>query len=327
MLKVSVIGLGKMGLLHASFLSVLPGVKLVALCDKNDLVRRFGKKLFKGIHIASDIRELSDLGLDAVYVTTPPASHFPIVKAIYSTGIARNVFVEKPLASNAAESEELCRLAEKQGINMVGYNRRFGVTYGRAKEILDEGALGEIVSFRAYAYSSDFVADGPGAKPAPMGDVLRDLGCHAIDLAIWFFGELEVSAASPVPVSSGLCGDQARFQARTMGGARGELESSRSMENYRLPEVGLTVKGSRGTLSVNEDRVELKLDSGTSRFWPRHDLHDNVFFFLGGADYFREDDAFARAVLEGSPAEPSFQTALRVDRVIDQVQKMAKAND
>lgn len=323
MLKVSVIGLGKMGLLHAGLLSVLPGVELVALCDKSAFLRRFGKKVFKGVHIASDIRELSNLGLDAVYVTTPPSTHFPILRTIYSTGIARHVFVEKPLASSCAQSEELCNLAEKQGINMVGYNRRFGIIYGKAKELFDEGALGEPVSFKAYAYSSDFPGARAGLKPTPAGDVLRDLGCHAIHLAIWFFGELEVGTAGRVSEAGDRPADYAHFAARTAAGVQGELESSRCMENYRLPEVGLIVKGSRGVMSVNDDRLELKLNSGGSRFWHRHDLNDNVSFFLGGADYFREDETFVRAILEGRNAEPSFRTALKVDRVIDQAEKRA----
>ena len=70
-INVGVIGLGKMGLLHASILNFLPDVKLAALCEKSGVIRRFLKKVFKDVKVVDDVEKLSGLGLDAVYVTTP----------------------------------------------------------------------------------------------------------------------------------------------------------------------------------------------------------------------------------------------------------------
>ena len=49
MIKVAVVGLGQMGLLHASLLNVMPGVRLVALCDQSPLINRFSRKVFSEI--------------------------------------------------------------------------------------------------------------------------------------------------------------------------------------------------------------------------------------------------------------------------------------
>lgn len=318
--RVAIVGLGKMGLLHASILNTLPNVELIALCEQNPLIRRFCKKIFKGINVVADVQELSDLDLDAVYVTTPVFSHFPIIKAIYTGRIARNVLVEKPLASSYAEAEELCNLANNQGgINMVGYNRRFAVTFRKAKQILDEGALQAPVFFEGYAYSSDFVGVKAGSKTLSRGGVLRDLACHVVDLALWFFGKLEVKNAELESVIGTGSEDSAYFGVRTPGGLEGEFKSSWCMNNYRLPEIGLIIKGPKGTMRVNEDKVELKLNSGGSFLWYKHDLGDNVFFFLGGAEYSREDEFFINSILGNSNAEPSFETASKVEEVIDQV--------
>lgn len=86
-----------------------------------------------------------------------------------------------------------------------------------------------------------------------------------------------------------------------------------------MPEVGLLINGSLGTLEVNDDRVNLKLKDGKSFTWYRHDLYDNVAFLLGTPEYFREDDHFIKSVLQGYAAEPSFDTALKVDYLIDQI--------
>jgi len=327
--RVAIVGLGKMGLLHTSILSTLPNVELVALCEKNPMIRRFTKKIFKGAMVVSDVNEFMGLDLDGVYVTTPPSSHFSIVKAIYSKGIARNIFVEKPLASSYAEADELRRLADNRGgVNMVGYNRRFSVTFRKAKEILSEGALGNVVSFEAHAYSSDFFAakKSPGQSRS-RGGVLRDLGCHALDLALWVFVELEVEFAELKPLMNKGSEDSVYIRVRTPKGSGGEFNISWCMENYRLPEVGLQIKGSRGVMKVDDDKVELKLDSGKLTTWYKHDLDDRVFFFLGEAEYSREGELFIKAMLDKCDVEPNFRTASKVDQVIDQVKQRANIND
>jgi predicted dehydrogenase len=318
MKRVAIVGLGKMGLLHASLLSTMPDVRLVAICEKSFPIRMFASRVLKDVLMVGSVERLIDLGLDMVYVTTPPSTHYPIVKKIYGDRIARHVFVEKPLAMNPAESEELCGLAKNRGVNMVGYNRRFGVAFGKAKEILDDGILGELQSFRVYAYSSDLLGVVKPPKPMIRDGILRDLGCHAIDLAVWLFGSLEVGRAE---VESAF-GDT-RFTVRA-NGLGGEIKSSWRMEGYRLPEVGLRVVGSKGEMDVNEDRVELKLKKGKPSLWRRHDLDDSVPFFLGGAEYYREDEAFVRAVINGHDVKPDFQSALEVDRIIGEVERRAK---
>src|SRR3990172_8298752 len=149
-----------MGLLHASLLNVFPNVKLVALCDKSVLMNRIFKKVFssKELQVVNAVEKLAGLKLDAVYVTTPISSHFPIIRSLYEQEIANNIFVEKTLASDFNGAKQLCEHARKAGgVNMVGYMKRFSVVFGKAKELLTQKTLGELCSFKAYAYSSDFM--------------------------------------------------------------------------------------------------------------------------------------------------------------------------
>lgn len=321
-LRIAVVGIGKMGLLHAGILSSLPDVELVALCDKSAMILRFARKVFAptGVKVLNGIEELAGLDLDVAYVTTPISSHAAIVRELYASETARNVFVEKTLASNYEEARGLCELAQRiKGVNMVGYMKRFAVTFRKAKDLLDKKALGEISSFDAYAYSSDFLGLDPNSKTAASrGEALRDLGCHAIDLALWFFGGLQVESLRPKP-STGETLDLVSFAVGSLGGVKGEFNVSRSMEGYRYPEICFSIVGSRGTLRVNDDKLEFKQDHGESFTWYRHDLSDNVDFWLGEAEYFREDQRFIRSILEGHGAEPDFSAASEVDGVIDNV--------
>jgi predicted dehydrogenase len=324
-LDVAVVGLGKMGLLHSCILNVLPNVRLCAVCDKSNLIRRIGKKVFKHARLLDDVEKLADLKVDAVYVTTPIPSHFFIAKTLYSKKIVSNLFVEKTLASNYAQTEEMCSFArDSEGANMVGYMKRFGVTYRKVKDLLDQQALGEVESFEAYAYSSDFseVNEGSGVAGA-RGGVLEDLGSHVIDLALWFFGNLEVESASVKSVTSEDCEDSASILAHGIGELKGQFDVSWCKKEYRMPEFGLAVHGAKGFLRVNDDALELDLGKGDLKKWFRHDLNDNVGFLLGGPEYFREDEAFVRSILDEIVAEPTFLAASRVDYFIERARARA----
>jgi len=324
-LKVAVVGMGKMGLLHASILNAIPEAELAALCDKSFLIRKFLKKLFKEIAVVNSVDKLSRFDLDAVYITTPIALHYPIAKTLYTENIAPNLFIEKTLASNFKESKELCELAQNSGgVNMVGYMRRFAVTFQKAKNLLEEKAIGEITSFKAYAYSSDFYGIEKGSKHGTSNiGVLRDLGCHAVDLALWFLEELKVERAKVEPIVSRNVEDSAKVKFTASNGVFGELDVSRCVGKYRMPAVGFLIKGSRGTISVNDDELEMSLNSGKSCRWFRHDLHDTVEFWLGAPEYFREDNHFVKSVLHNGSAEPDFQKSAKVDRLIDEIKVKA----
>lgn len=323
-LKAAVVGLGKMGLLHASILNVLPEVELAAVCDKSSLMVSLSKKVLDRCGVFTDVEELCGLDLDVVYVTTPISSHFEIVKDLYSREVACNLFVEKTLASSYGEAEELCSLARSSGgVNMVGYMKRFCVTFKKGKELLEQKALGDVVSFDAYAYSSDFLdCEASSVTGESRGGVLRDLGAHVLDLALWFFGDLEVESGRVEKVARG-GKDSAYFKVGRGDGLEGEFSVSWCKEGYRMPEFGLTIKGLRGVMRVNDDRVELKLEKGKSSRWYRHDLDDHVGFLLGDPEYFREDKYFVESVLNGKNVEPCFSTASRVDYIIDEVEKRA----
>ena len=326
-LSVAVVGMGKMGLLHASLLRVLANVQLQAVCEKSSVTRKLLKKVFRGIPLVEDVNEFSDMGLDAVFITTPIPSHFIVAKTVYQEKLAQHVFIEKTLASNYSESKELCELANKNGgVNMVGYTRRFMVTFLKAKELLEQNVIGKPLSFRINAFSSDFfgVHENPTASIA-RGGVLRDLGSHAIDIALWFFGDLQVGAAKVVSLTGENAEDAVHFAVkRDSEDLQGEFSVSWCMEGYRMAEVALLIKGSGGIIEVNDNKVSLTRGDEVTSIWHRQNLNDLAPFWLGGPEYYREDAYFTKAIRENLAPEPSFNTASKVDLLIETIQKGAK---
>jgi hypothetical protein len=83
------------------------------------------------------------------------------------------------------------------------------------------------------------------------------------------------------------------------------------------------VKGSKGTIEVNDDRVILGLIGRDKTVWHRHNLNDQARYWLGAPEYYREDEYFIRKVASESKAEPDFEAASKVDKLIDEVQRKA----
>ena len=98
--------------------------------------------------MVDDLAKISELDIDLVFVTTPIPSHYSIINSLFSNREAPNVFVEKTLSSSYSDSAKLCELARNSGgVNMVGYMKRFAVTFKKAKELLSQGAIGSISFF------------------------------------------------------------------------------------------------------------------------------------------------------------------------------------
>ena len=325
-LRVAVVGMGKMGLLHASILNVMPDVQLVAICEKSSFTRKLLKKLFHQVDLVADVNDFSGLDIDAIYVTTPIPSHYSVAKLACEKRLSRNLFVEKPLSANASEAAELCNMAKQAcNITMVGYLRRFMVTFLKAKELLSQNVIGELESFAVEAFSADFydIQDNPKISIA-RGGVLKDLGSYAIDLALWYFGDLEVDSVAISSLTGKGAEDAVDFTVhRANDVLKGAFSVSWCAEGYRMPEVIMSISGSKGTINVNDDKISLHTGSKEAS-WHRPDLNDSVSFWLGSPEFYRESSYFINSIQKNSLAEPSFITASKVDFMIDTIQRRGK---
>lgn len=324
-LRVAVVGMGKMGLLHAGLLNVLPGARLVAVCEKNKLMRRFLARMLRNVHVVDDVYALEDMDLDAVYVTTPIYAHYAVAHAVAGQKLARHMFVEKPLTACYSDSRRLSEEAHVLGgVNMVGYLRRFMVTFMHAKKLLDRDAVGRVEAFKVEAYSSDF-HDVAGKAVKANSGVLAELGSYAVDVARWYFGDFIVESAFVESRLNMGVEDAASFRLKSVKHQlTGEFQVSWCVPGYRLPQVTVKIKGSRGTLEVDDDEVRVEKQDGEAKVWYRPDLHDTVDYWLGAPEYCREDAYFLHAAKTGETATPNFDEAAEVDKLLEEIRHKAR---
>ena len=140
-----------------------------------------------------------------------------------------------------------------------------------------------------------------------------------IDLALWLLGDLFVQDVVSCAKNQAGSETSVSFDVSNSSGLKGHIDVSQSMPDYRMPEFGLSIECTKGIVDVNDDRLVLTANNNKLQKWHRHDLNDNVYFSIMDAEYFREDRYFVNSILKGIQCEPSFETASKVDYLIDQV--------
>ncbi len=200
MQNIGIIGLGNMGKLHLLNALRIDGVKVVAAADKSKANRKSVEKYH--VKTYDDYTKLIDAEeLDAVIVSLPNFLKKDCV--FYAAEKKLSIFLEKPMALNYIEAQEMVQKVEKENVRMtVGVNYRYYPCVQKLKNNFDDGRIGDAV-----IATSDLILSGPmshGAVPAPVpewwlsketagGGALIDLGYHLIDIFSWLFGDLEVT--------------------------------------------------------------------------------------------------------------------------------------
>ena len=143
-IRVGVVGCGYWGPNLVRNFRSLPGCSLEMMCDISEQRLTHLKTLYPEVKGEMDFEHmLNGAGLDAVVVATSVRSHYPMAKASLLAG--KHTFIEKPMASSAAECEELIELAHQKGVVlMVGHTFLYSPAVRKIKEIVDAGDIGDI---------------------------------------------------------------------------------------------------------------------------------------------------------------------------------------
>ncbi len=276
-LGVGVVGCGLIGQKRAKALG--HGGQLVACADL-DVARAESLAQASGAKVFRDWRELvwSPL-VDVVIVATLHDSLAEITRTAAEAG--KHVLVEKPAARNAIELDPVMEAAANHGVKVhVGFNHRYHRSLRKAKELVDSGALGELMFVRArYGHGARIGYDKEWrADPALSGGgELIDQGPHLIDLSRWFLGEItEVQGFAhtyfwdmPVDDNGFMLLKTAKKQAAFLHASCTEWKNLFSMEIYgKLGKLDLSgLGGSYGVEKITLYRMLPEMGPPETTSW------------------------------------------------------------
>ncbi|MEP6842631.1 MAG: Gfo/Idh/MocA family oxidoreductase [Pseudolysinimonas sp.] len=330
MMKVGVVGLGKMGLSHLAMIRAHPDVEVVAVVDSVGYLLDVLSK-YTGLKTFGDLGDaMKAVDLDAVIIATPTRLHAPMVRAALQNGV--HVFCEKPLTLSAAESIELAEFAEDRGlVTQVGYHNRFVGAFREVKRLLDAGAIGRVTHVQAEAYGP-VVLKSKGStwrsQRTEGGGCLYDYAAHPLDLLSWYFGPPRgVGGTVLGSVFSENTEDEVFGTLFYDGGLSGQISVNWSDESYRKMTTMVTITGTAGRIHADRQEIQVYLrdtapvlEGYTSGWNVKYttELTDPVWFYLRGEEYSAQLDHFIKRIQSGqTEGLNSFSNAAVTDRVLE----------
>jgi len=142
MLKVAIVGCGRIADAHASQIQRISGCEIVGVFDREPLMARQLYERFPVKRYFSDLAELlSDAQPDVVHITTPPDSHFDVARVCLESGC--HVYVEKPFTVDEPQARRLIALADERARKItVGHDDQFSPVARRMRTLVQSGFLG-----------------------------------------------------------------------------------------------------------------------------------------------------------------------------------------
>lgn len=251
-IKWGIIGCGSIAKAEiAPAMQRAPHCQLVAVVDQRQersaaFVEKYGAQ--RAYDRLDDF--LDDPEVEAVYIGTPAVAHCAHVRQAAAKG--KHILCEKPMAMNSAECQQMIAACQQAGVKlMIGFMMRFNVFNQQARQLIQAGALGQIVYTRVQAsyYYFDGLAPANDWRLDPAiagGGPLIDMGSHGLDLMRYFHGEIvEVSAGVDNIVDHYPVEDCAFALVKFAGGGYGILDAC---FNLKWPERKIDIYGSQGSL-------------------------------------------------------------------------------
>ncbi|MCS7104078.1 MAG: Gfo/Idh/MocA family oxidoreductase [Thermofilaceae archaeon] len=190
-LGVAVIGCGFISGVHLRAWKKIPDVKLLAVVDVIEGKAKKAAQDFDVPHRFTDYHKVLDMkDVEIVDICTPTYTHAEIAIAAAKNG--KHVLVEKPIALKLREADEMIEAARKAGVKfMVAHCLRWWPEYVEAKQLVENGAIGEPRIARAYRHSSFPEWTFWHKDRRLSGGVFVDMSIHDVDYLRWVLGEVE----------------------------------------------------------------------------------------------------------------------------------------
>jgi predicted dehydrogenase len=319
-IRIGVVGLGYWGPNLARNFAAIAGCELTWLCDASSEARERLAPSFPGARTTADLDDLlNDPELDAVALATPVPTHAALAIRVAQAG--KHCFVEKPLATSAADAEAAVDAAGRAGkILMVGHLLEYHPAVGQLKEMVLGGELGELY----YVYGNRLNL----GKLRADENALWSLGAHDVSVVLHLIGEepQECLAHGESYVRDGVQ-DVVFCYLRFASGVSAHLHLS-WLDPHK--ERRLTVVGRDKMATFDDMLIEGKLtvyDKGfdeDASSWGEYIARSGESFSprLANAEPLRiECEHFVQCVRTGSTPRSDGHSGLRVVRVLERLQR------
>ena len=330
MIRFGLVGAGILGKLHARVISEGgEKEKLVAISDLNYDAAKTTAKKYQCNAYDSVNKMIENEEIDAVIIATPDFAHKDPVCMCLSAG--KHVLVEKPLALNMKDAEEITKVKTEKCKLMVNFTNRWAAPYAASRDLIQSGKIGKPVMLSAKLNDTIYVSTDMmnwASKTSPA----HFLGTHDFDLFQWMFDsdiiQVYARGVKQVLATMGIDAyDAIQTNVQFANGCIGVFENSWITPNtYPIAADGrkqiFTEKGLIN-LEMGMDQISIYRDDGVAcpSYYLRYDDHGKV------AGAFRQaHDHFLESIRTGQEPEPGLESGVKVTRVLDAIVSSLETN-
>ena len=324
MLRIAVIGAGRIGKIHAGNVSRNPRVRLIAVVDPMEAAARALAEQH-GCGWATQAKDLiAGTEIDAIIVGSPTDTHIELIDQAAAAGKA--VLCEKPIGLDIDKVNRcLGNLARNPVPLLLGFNRRFDPSAAALKRAILAGEVGTV---RQVIISSRDPGPPPLSYLASSGGLFRDMTIHDLDMGRWLLGEepVEVYATASCLVDPQVANyndyDTAMIVMRTASGSQCHINNCRqAVYGY---DQRLEVFGSAGMV-MNDNLRPTTLRRFNERTTEVREPLLNFFLERYAESYMRELDAFVDVVLQNKPVPVTGEDGRRALMLADAALESARS--
>lgn len=314
MLKIGLLGCGRIGQVHARGIGQIEGARVAAVSDFfPEAAEALAAKTGAEVQTTDAILESADI--DAVIIGTPTDTHFDIIHKAAANGKA--IFCEKPIDLSADRIRACLKaVADAQVPFMTAFNRRFDPNFAALKAQINAGAIGKVEMLTILSRDP---SPPPISYIKSSGGIFRDMMIHDLDMARFLLGEdpvsLHATASCLVDPKIGAAGDvdTAIVVLKTASGKLCQISNSRRA-SYGYDQR-IEIHGETGMLradNVLENTVEIANGEGFQRA-------PTLNFFLERyeAAYRAEISHFVDAVTNATAPDPDGVDGLKAQIMAD----------
>lgn len=325
MIKIGIVGLGRIGKVHLfNIQQLISGASVIAACSRSEKSLEYAKKhSVKGLFTSFDDM-LSEGGIDAVIIASPTSLHFEHLKLAIAAG--KHIFCEKPIDLSIENVKEIKSLLDANPVKfMVGFNRRYDPNVLKIKKELNEGRLGALQSVK-------IISRDPGPPPMEFiktsGGLFLDMAIHDFDLARYLMNSEITEVYSTASIFGDLPLETVDDVDTAVTILKFKNKGFATIENSRNSTYGydqrIEVFGEKGLLSAqnkSDDSVYFANNSGFHRPKP-------VGFFIERykESYINILDSFVQCLEQNKDLELTFQDGLQSLAISLAAEKSSKQN-
>lgn len=318
MVRIGLLGCGRIGQVHAQTIAAVDGATLIAVSDAvpqaaEALGSRYGAKVLS----AEDLITAQDV--DAVAICTPTSTHYDLIHQSAAAGKA--IFCEKPIDLSTERTRECIVAVGEAGVPfMTAFNRRFDPSFAHLHAQLRAGAIGDT---ELVTILSRDPAPPPISYIEQSGGLFRDMMIHDLDMGRFLLGEEPVTVfaagSNLVDPAIGAAGDidTAAVTLTTAGGKICQISNSRRA-TYGYDQR-IEVHGSGGLLKVENQLEHSVVQADQDGFVGAPARH----FFLEryARAYQLEMEHFVSSLVRGEAPRPTIEDGLRAQILADAAQQ------